>query len=898
MTEETATSVSLSVTGQRTGYCIAWDPDGGVVVNSIKHLSINALFSWIFKLQDQDPLDVVRDIRDALLKWSDSVEDFIELFYTQAMDRVRIRLEQEDDSWTAMRQKVTDNRTKKDRAKREFENLRQFWTEAQIREVAPSPMTYGFLQRLRQLVEQHKDNRPHVLDLLERAVVARVRNRNGGIRLDPTLMASDIDKARKGDFDDMSQVSDNDLESLGLKRKPNGHGLIQNLAVSSNLTRTSPRSPLASTLSSTSATTIQPLTKTIGEKDSRITLSDTANPTHESGGILTPLVSSSGPSSRADKRRDNLGVAAPSLSNDIEAPSSSSGAGISSNKASASVIGHQNDQDAVTLKTRNGKRRRMDPTFRAPAERKKAAASPPDVEEPDTSTQSTEHLCTDQRSQSLSCKCTLIDRKILISIEAWRKYTLDEAIKLLVSAIDADSATGARVCHAHWCRMASHLGMKANIDGRQMNSFELAPRLRKVHKERNNLDALRAQSPTRYWWQPDARLQRDEIRLNVSRLRSVESVNFMLNEENRHLYLSEEIEQGFKIKGTVIVSAIFEWLLKDAETWFYLKDEVDMYRYHQIPGDDLKRGCWHSLLQQVVRSDPVYYRFTVLLQPDHEHRLIAYPDCMLFAVPGDQNQLRHTKFNIRDLPRGQEVDQISSLISFIDEKEEECGSTPCKAGDARFTLSHPAHGIEGSSLCERITAPPTPLRISRYDAITADNESRGLFEVAEAYRNLTAPRQWVRELSNVHKIILERFPAAAEISQVSAIGEALIGKRSYESPTVIAELQILFGSNKATSDDWIRHNRQAIKKNIKTAYDIVKSTEMKAFGEKSYWFRKMNNMSPASDDDDESVDSLRQYASTFSSHRDLRREHTRSRSESMSSDIPLADLSLLSDLFP
>ena len=585
------------------------------------------------------------------------------------------------------------------------------------------------------------------------------------------------------------------------------------------------------------------------------------------------------------------------FNNDIEASSFSFKAEIFNNKTSTSVIDHQNDQNAVTLKTRNDKQRKMNSIFRASTERKKIAAFSFDVEKSNIFTQSTKHFCTDQRSQFFFCKCTLINRKIFISIEIWKKYILNEIIKLLMSTIDANFVTEVRVCHVHWCKMTSHLKMKANIDDRQMNNFELTFRLRKMHKKKNNFDVLRVQNFTRYWWQSNARFQRDEIKLNVFRLKFVEFVNFMLNEENRHFYLSEKIEQRFKIKRTVIMFVIFEWLLKNAKTWFYFKNEVNMYRYHQIFDDDLKRNCWHFLLQQIVRSNSIYYRFTILLQFDHEHRLIVYLDCMLFAIFDDQNQLRHIKFNIRDLSRNQEINQIFNLISFINEKKKKCEFTFCKIDDARFTLNHSTHDIEEFSLCERITASSTFLKISRYDAIIANNENKNLFEMTKIYKNFIASRQWVREFSNVHKIIFERFFVVAEISQIFVIDETLINKRFYEFFIVIAKLQILFDSNKTTSNDWIRHNRQTIKKNIKTTYDIVKNTKMKIFDEKSYWFRKMNNMSFVFDDDDESINNLRQYVFIFFSHRDLKREHTRSRSKNMFFDILLIDFSLLSNFF-
>ena len=407
-------------------------------------------------------------------------------------------MEQNDDLWIVMKQKVKDRRDKVGRRDEESKKLSQIWSQPLILAVVPSPIRYKLIEALRRLTEKHRDDPAHVLNLLERAVVTRLRKRKSGSRLDRTLMASDIDKARAGDFDGMPNISDTDLQELGVMREPNRHGLIDNPATSSMTAQSSPLSLLSLTHSSTPAITIQPLIGSAGERSSRVILRDSANATHTSDGTLTPLDSPSLASSETQKSKASSGVSTSGLGNHVESQLPNPEAATNGSKTASRSIDKQNNRGAVPLKTRSRKRRRVDSTFQGLARRREAAATPSDIEELNLSTQMTEQLLTGEKGRHIRCRCLLIDWKVLAQINSWRKHTLSEAIGLLVSVIDADSAPGAQVCHAHWCRVASHLGMHTNIDDRPMNSFELAPRLRKVHEERENLDALRTQGPTRY----------------------------------------------------------------------------------------------------------------------------------------------------------------------------------------------------------------------------------------------------------------------------------------------------------------------------------------------------------------------------------------------------------------
>lgn len=68
------------------------------------------------------------------------------------------------------------------------------------------------------------------------------------------------------------------------------------------------------------------------------------------------------------------------------------------------------------------------------------------------------------------------------------------------------------------------------------------------------------------------------------------------------------------------------------------------------------RNMFYSLVQQVMRQDPLYYRHYVLPRPDNEWRLISYPYYTKYTIPGDSTSFSHIDINIlRALDKGRVV---------------------------------------------------------------------------------------------------------------------------------------------------------------------------------------------------------------------------------------------------
>jgi hypothetical protein len=70
----------------------------------------------------------------------------------------------------------------------------------------------------------------------------------------------------------------------------------------------------------------------------------------------------------------------------------------------------------------------------------------------------------------------------------------------------------------------------------------------------------------------------------------------------------------------------------------------------------------------------------------------------------------------------------------------------------------------------------------------------------------------------------------------------------------VSEKRLLLTGAKADVDLYLEKWRRAAVNRVREAFELVKEAEMERFGEKSYFYRKMNGLSPADSDDDPDLD--------------------------------------------
>ena len=107
-------------------------------------------------------------------------------------------------------------------------------------------------------------------------------------------------------------------------------------------------------------------------------------------------------------------------------------------------------------------------------------------------------------------------------------------------------------------------------------------------------------------------------------------------------------------------------------------EEFDMYAAHlrlinQKPNYGWLRNMYHSLGQQVMRQDPMYFAIYCALRPDQNTNLVSYPYYAKYATEGDRTFFRHIDINIADLAKsGRGANMIQGTVSLDNERDDDC----------------------------------------------------------------------------------------------------------------------------------------------------------------------------------------------------------------------------------
>ena len=136
--------------------------------------------------------------------------------------------------------------------------------------------------------------------------------------------------------------------------------------------------------------------------------------------------------------------------------------------------------------------------------------------------------------------------------------------------------------------------------------------------------------------------------------------------------------ERFLEDGNVVVSGVFDWIINDVELMGMVDAEFEMYRHHLreqngLPNFGWCRNMWHSLVQQVLRQNPVFYVLNVAARPDGNWRLVSYPYYTKYTVSGDSTGFKHIDINIQKLlESGRGGNMVQTAVSMGDEFEDGC----------------------------------------------------------------------------------------------------------------------------------------------------------------------------------------------------------------------------------
>jgi len=355
--------------------------------------------------------------------------------------------------------------------------------------------------------------------------------------------------------------------------------------------------------------------------------------------------------------------------------------------------------------------------------------------------------------------------------------------------------------------------------------------------------------------------------------------------------INPAIRNCWERDGTV-VSGIFRWW-EEAGLLGIFREEAHMYAHHlRLPPSQVDQGwlrnCWHSVFQQVMRMDPLYYLLYACLRPDRNTALISYPYYSKLARPGAQTYFRHIDLNVNralsdmgdDLANiiqgsvsltDEDVDNCTELIPGLHRRFKEWGldlrsrgvqvgagevnairpqhftradaqkygthwrKEVCQAGDARISSPLLPHGSTGPATVERITALPWKVGLRPGGQHVDILASGTVDEIATAHRNLTHARNSPSGKPNVYGAPDKPFPAAVPVLSSHYITGAQLGRHSYYSFPVKQEQQVLFGGSRMARARLIRHIRADLTAQAKAAWRQVREAEQHYFGANSYF---------------------------------------------------------------
>jgi hypothetical protein len=207
-----------------------------------------------------------------------------------------------------------------------------------------------------------------------------------------------------------------------------------------------------------------------------------------------------------------------------------------------------------------------------------------------------------------------------------------------------------KLCHLHLRKLVkSSVGLKNNY-----SAPTLRQRLTLVKKHGHRLAQLRAGHPD---WFVKARRPTDQSRLSGPA--SSQRLLFQYQPTapplfciDRRRVLDHFAGRGSWVKwtgeGTLIIPNIFDYL-NEPDILDMIDQEFDMYQHHSIPNPDRPRMGWcrnmyFSLIQQLVRQDPVWYALCAAVQGSYQ--LVAYPYIAKDASPGEQTGFLHLDINV------------------------------------------------------------------------------------------------------------------------------------------------------------------------------------------------------------------------------------------------------------
>jgi hypothetical protein len=191
---------------------------------------------------------------------------------------------------------------------------------------------------------------------------------------------------------------------------------------------------------------------------------------------------------------------------------------------------------------------------------------------------------------------------------------------------------------------------------------------------------------------------------------------------------------------------------------------------------------------------------------------------------------------------------------------------PCKRGDIRITLPEIIHGTTPQADGIRQTILPWFTGISKDDPEQLDNrESETWSQLAICHRDMMPCKKSPSGRTATAYQNGPAFHAAILLWPTSLIGDALVGRRQWDSPQVLAQLRVLFGSDDAAATALVSTIRNNILKAYEDAWEELQTMERETYGGNSFfWLQDNPQAVPMADGSDQESLSSGEDASSLS----------------------------------
>ena len=289
-----------------------------------------------------------------------------------------------------------------------------------------------------------------------------------------------------------------------------------------------------------------------------------------------------------------------------------------------------------------------------------------------------------------------------------------------------------------------------------------------------------------------------------------------------------------------------------------------------------------TLVQQVMRTDLLFYALNVAARPDSNWRLVSFPYWTQYARNGEATRSKHTDINIPELLRsGLGANTVETPIAIDDKTENGCtivvpgfyryvrewwgkaqlrGNLKregpihemgdiyskedediygkfvlavCRRGDVRPTLPRIVNGSIGKNLRRRRVVHPCLVGVNSDHHIVDLGEIVSWEEVSRAHRDIS-PMQ-VGPVGERHRFVVgEGFAAAIEMRGVSTLGDALLGARRWDSRAVLMGRDLVLGTDEGEAWRYIEGVRTHMRQVWKESFKLMVNAEAREYGAKAY----------------------------------------------------------------